>query len=121
MICLDAFHQKVRDRIEHSPAEVLLVPSLSPSVHRHRDSLQQLVQVLWGVAFVCNRSPYGKSSPHNPEQVSVWNDKGNRSFWVLQRANLPRPRAKAKGAYPSFVFRLASIRARKKSRKDTSS
>jgi len=118
VICLDSFHQTVRDRIAASPAEVLLVPSLSPTVHRHQDSLQQLVQVLWGAAFVCNRSPFGKDSPYNPEKISVWNDKGNRSFWVLQRASVTRPRAKAKGAYPSFVYRLsASLQVRKKGSK----
>jgi predicted amidohydrolase len=79
VICLDAFAGHVRDRLATSPADVLLVPSLSPKVSRHRTALAELVQRLWGVAFVCNRCP-----PQNGTG-SGWNEAHNRSFYVAQR------------------------------------
>jgi predicted amidohydrolase len=103
LLCLDAFAAHARDRVLASPANVLLVPSLSPTVARHASSLQQLVQGIWGVAFVCNRSPIvGPGAPSN------WNHDKNRSFWALQRSPLrpcvPRP----EGGHPSFVISVGT-------------
>jgi predicted amidohydrolase len=80
VICLDAFRRETRDRIERSPVRLMLVPSLSRRVYRHRDSLQQLVQALWGVACVCNRSPRTPAAG-----ATRWNEDDNRSFCVAQR------------------------------------
>lgn len=77
--CLDTFAAHSRRRIAEGPVNVLLVPSLSEKVNRHHDSLQQLVQVIWGVAFVCNRSPRPGANGSN------WDEDDNRSFCVLQR------------------------------------
>jgi hypothetical protein len=77
--CLDTFAAHSRRRIAEGPANVLLVPSLSEKVNRHHDSLQQLVQGIWGVAFVCNRSPRPGAKGSN------WDEDDNRSFCVLQR------------------------------------
>ena len=98
VICLDAIAAHSRERLAASPVNVLLVPSLSPKVRRHRSSLQHLVQVLWGSAFVCNRSP----EPGEGEEC--WNEEENRSFWALQRRDLELPEPDP--ARPSFVFRL---------------
>jgi len=106
VICLDAFAPHVRERLVLSPVELLMVPSLSPSIRRHRDSLQHLVHTLWGTAFVCNRSPYGAGSPNNPEGRSAWNDDRNRSFWVPDREANPAPGANPPDGHPSFVFSL---------------
>lgn len=107
LICLDAFAGHIRERVQSSPAEVLLVPSLSPHVHRHRDSVQHLVQGLWGAAFVCNRG-YATG-----EESSVWNEPNNRSFWAIQREAVHVPRKRPSDAHPSFVFRLnRKVRAR---------
>jgi predicted amidohydrolase len=98
-ICLDTFAGHSRERLARSPANVLLVPSLSPKVERHRSSLAQLVQVLFGIAFVCNRAIMpldGKSS---------WDDKQNRSFWAIQRKSIVDG-VPSEGERPSFVFRL---------------
>jgi predicted amidohydrolase len=101
VICLDSFAPHVRDRLAKSPANVLLIPSLSPGVHRHRDSLQHLVQLLWAAAFVCNRSPHV-----DDEGVGAWNAAANRSFWTLQRNAPALLEEKQTGEYPSFVFKL---------------
>jgi predicted amidohydrolase len=98
-ICLDAFARHSRERLSRSPANVLFIPSLSPKVLRHQTSLEQLVQVLFGIAFVCNRAPavvQGKSN---------WDDPENRSFWAIQRKQVKDPVA-SDGQRPSFVFRL---------------
>jgi predicted amidohydrolase len=103
LLCLDAFAAHARDRVRASPANVLLVPSLSRKVARHVSSLQQLVQVIWGVAFVCNRSPVVKAgAPSN------WNHDKNRSFWVLQRSP-PRPCVPGPDdGHPSFVISVGT-------------
>jgi hypothetical protein len=101
-ICLDAFAESTERRLEASPAEVLLIPSLSPTVIRHRYSLQRLVQVLWAIGFVCNRAPFPPS-----EGGSVWNEEDNRSFWAMQREPLHIPPKSDPDAHPSFIFALA--------------
>jgi predicted amidohydrolase len=100
LICLDSFAEHVRERLERSGADVVLVPSLSRTIHRHRTALQQAMQTLWGVAFVCNRAIKPLS-----EGGSRWNEHENRSFWVvpLKRLNFPRLE---QGRNTSFVFRL---------------
>jgi predicted amidohydrolase len=100
-ICLDTFADHSRERLARSPANVLLVPSLSQKVARHRTSLWHLVQVLFGIAFVCNRAVKpldGKSG---------WDDDQNRSFWAIQRTPLEVP-VPSEGERPSFVFRLSA-------------
>ena len=61
LICLDSFVPHVRERVLASPAEVLLIPSLSPTVRRHRTSVEHLAEALWAIAFVCNRAPTAPS------------------------------------------------------------
>jgi predicted amidohydrolase len=99
LICIDVFAEHLSQRLERSGADVLLVPSLSPTVHRHRNSVQLLVQRLWGAAFVCNRAP---SRPKGGG--SRWNHPENRSFWAIARypptERLPHPGS------TSIVFRL---------------
>lgn len=100
VICLDAFAAHVRDRLVASPADLLLIPSLSRRVHRHRSSLNELVQKLWGAAFVCNRWP--------PEDERTgWNEDSNRSFWAIQRQEPQIPPPKEPGEHPSFVLSTA--------------
>ncbi|HWX43801.1 MAG TPA: hypothetical protein VNY52_00595 [Solirubrobacteraceae bacterium] len=129
LICLDAFAPYARKRLEVSGADVLLVPSLSPRVLRHRTSLGHLVQALWGIAFVCNRAPLiavgadpevearsagGEDSEacevpdigEDPE-VRIWNADYNRSFWAIQRKRVTVPQRHEPHEHPSFVFRLA--------------
>ncbi|MDW5595782.1 nitrilase-related carbon-nitrogen hydrolase [Conexibacter stalactiti] len=100
VICLDSFADHVRDRLARSGADVLIVPSLSPRVHRHRDSLQHLVQRLWAIAFVCNRDFAVPS-----DGTTTWDEEHNRSFWAIQRKRL-RPPTRADDR-PAFIFRLA--------------
>jgi predicted amidohydrolase len=106
LICIDVFAEHLGQRLERSGADVLLVPSLSPTVHRHRNSLQLLVQKLWGAAFVCNRAP---SRPESGG--SRWNDPDNRSFGAIARYPplecLPDPGS------TSIVFRLNEEVARR--------
>jgi predicted amidohydrolase len=99
VICLDTFAPASRERLLRSPVELLLVPSLSPSVHRHTDSLQHLVQALAGVAFVCNRSPRLPGPGR-----SRWNDDKNRSFCAAQREHLPAMECREEEA--TFVLRV---------------
>ncbi len=106
VICLDAFAPHVRERVLASPAEVLFVPSLSPSIHRHRTSLEHLVQVLWGAAFVCNRGPEAV------EGGTVWDEPRNRSFWAVQRRSAESSPERTEDGRPSFVFKLAEEMAR---------
>jgi hypothetical protein len=98
-ICLDTFAAHGRARLERSPANVLLVPSLSPTVERHSSSLRLLVGALWGLAFVCNRWLEWN------EEDANWNDDDTRSFWVVQGSDeitsIP-----SEGNRPSFVFSL---------------
>lgn len=98
LICLDAFADHSRARLAKSPADLILVPSLSPGVHRHQNSLQHLVQLLFGSAFVCNRSPRTGGD-------SVWNADENRSFWAIQRRPLTPLSPQPDEERPSFVFR----------------
>lgn len=98
-ICLDTFAGHSRERLARSPANVLLVPSLSPKVVRHHASLWHLAQVLFGIAFVCNRAVMPVS------ERSSWNDADNRSFWAIQRECIESP-SSSEGGRPSFVFRL---------------
>ncbi len=99
-ICLDTFSAHGRTRLERSPANVLLVPSLSPSVERHRSSLRLLVGVLSGLAFVCNRwiEPIDGG-------VANWDSEENRSFWVVRGSDEIIASA-SDGSRPSFVFTL---------------
>jgi predicted amidohydrolase len=104
-ICLDVFASQGRNRISASPANVLLIPSLSRTVFRHRGSLQHLVQHLWAVAFVCNRWTDSGS----------WNNEDCRSFWAIQRKSVFVPKEKKAGDHHSFVFRLFEFEAAKES------
>lgn len=99
-ICLDTFAGHSRERLARSPANVLLVPSLSPKVVRHQASLWHLAQVLFGIAFVCNRAVIPVSGR------SSWNDPDNRSFWAIQRECIEPPSSNGAGR-PSFIFRLS--------------
>jgi predicted amidohydrolase len=100
-ICIDLFAPASHERLRHSPADVLLVPSLSKTVVRHRMALRGLLLWLWGIAFVCNRFP----SP--AKHLSAWNEDENRSFWASQRTPEFSFERRAHRAHPSFVFRLA--------------
>ena len=100
MICLDAIAPQSRERLVQGPANVLFVPSLSPTVRRHRDSIRHLVEVVWGVAFVCNRSPFAKLGR------DAWHDPKARSFWGNQRQGIQIPADLEDPAARSFVFRL---------------
>ncbi|HEX4116435.1 MAG TPA: hypothetical protein VHY18_11245 [Solirubrobacteraceae bacterium] len=99
-ICLDSFQARSRERLAHSGADVILVPSLSPSVLRHRTSLGHLVQVLWAAAFVTNRG-----LPNGRRERSLWNGHSARSFWAFQRRSVTVPPAWKRPDHPSFVFR----------------
>lgn len=105
-ICLDTIAKPGRDRLVESPANVLFVPSLSPSVRRHRDSVRHLVEVIWGVAFVCNRSPKPEAGD------AAWNEFKTRSFWAGQRIAIQIPDSHKDSAHPSFVFRLEKKRSK---------
>ncbi len=83
LICLDSFAETLEARLTASPVSLMLVPSLSPTVHRHQNSLQLLVQRRAGVAFVCNR--WFEPPTTGP---TVWNEDVNRSFWAVQRKPL---------------------------------
>ncbi|HXR61713.1 MAG TPA: nitrilase-related carbon-nitrogen hydrolase, partial [Solirubrobacterales bacterium] len=98
VICLDSFAPHSRQRLATSPASVLLVPSLSPRVLRHRDSLQHLVQELWAAAFVCNRAPQGPAP-------AIWSAPKTRSFWTASKEILVVPAIRAEDR-PAFVFQL---------------
>lgn len=102
VICLDAFAESTSSRMFACPASVLLVPSLSPNVLRHRGALQLVAQRIWGAAFVCNRAIARSSGG-----VSSWNDDRRRSFWAVQRSELQVPDALEAGEHPSFVYRMA--------------
>lgn len=103
LICLDSFAEGLEGRLTASPASLLLVPSLSPTVHRHQNSLQLLVQRRAGVAFVCNRwfEPPATGA-------TVWNEDVNRSFWALQRKPLQTFSA-ADAKSTSFVVAVADF------------
>jgi len=103
VICLDSFGEGARERLSESPASVILVPSLSKSSKPHRTSLNQLVNKLHAIAFVCNRSPYTNEGP------AQWNGERARSFWALPvRASIvPPAKADPEHDHPSFVFDLA--------------
>jgi predicted amidohydrolase len=105
VICLDSFGDAGRDRLAKSPANVILVPSLSKSATPHRTSLAQLVNSLYAIAFVCNRSPYARE-----EGPDHWNGHEARSFWalVLRGFIVPRPRRDPAKDPPSFVFRMST-------------
>ncbi len=101
-ICLDIIASAAKARILSSPTEVLLIPSLSPTLHRHRYHLHQMVQVLWAIGFVCNR---WVKAPENGE--TVWNEFENRSFWMSQRESARIPAPRPPGDRPCFVFSFA--------------
>lgn len=110
VICLDSFKQSSRARLAASGADLVLVPSLSPSVTRHRTSLQHLVQGLWGAAFVCNREfPGDGLDGATPAQLTeLWNGPRARSFWAMQRGTAVTPDAWAPPRrHPSFVCRTS--------------
>jgi predicted amidohydrolase len=118
VVCLDSFTDHVRARIEHGGADVLLVPSLSPHVKRHRASLQHLVQALWGIAFVCNRAfrPPDEGQDREkrgeePPAESVWNEPKNRSFWAIQREE-PCDATPCSRSRTCFAFEPAASRRR---------
>jgi predicted amidohydrolase len=98
-ICLDTFAAHGRARLERSPANVLLVPSLSAKVERHSSSLRLLVAALWGLAFVCNRWLEWS------EENSNWDAEKNRSFWVVPGSD-ESTSIRGDGSRPSFVFTL---------------
>jgi predicted amidohydrolase len=108
VICLDTFAENVRMRLAGSPANVLLVPSLSTSVKPHRESLQHLVKHLWAIAFVCNRSPIRSEGP------ALWNGYKARSFWAIALCPpiVPPPKRDELKEHPSFVFELANPKLR---------
>ena len=102
LICLDAIAPQARERFVKGPANVLFVPSLSPSVRRHRNSILHLVEVTWAAAFVCNRSP---------DQTlgrDAWNAEKARSFWGHQRHGIEIPDARDGSEHHSFVFELGA-------------
>jgi hypothetical protein len=109
VICLDSFGEEARERLSESPASVILVPSLSKSVTPHRVSLNQLVNKLFAIAFVCNRSPFAEEGP------ALWNGEGARSFWAMALAgpivpapkNVPPAPVDPKRDHHSFVFKLS--------------
>jgi Carbon-nitrogen hydrolase len=107
VICLDVFAPRPRARLASSGADVLLVPSLSNKVLRHRTSLAHLVQVLWGIGFVCNRGI--PRIPTETDDRSVWNADDTRSFWAIQRHHVTVPPERLPHEHPSFVFRLADL------------
>jgi predicted amidohydrolase len=98
VICLDCIADRVRRRLIASPAEVLLIPSLSKKVIRHRSSLGDLVQKLWGVAFVCNRWLTADGAS--------WLDEDVRSFYAAQRRGVIVPPPPA-AQHPSFVIAVS--------------
>jgi predicted amidohydrolase len=108
VICLDSFGEEARERLSESPANVILVPSLSKSVTPHRVSLNQLVNKLFAIAFVCNRSPVA-------EEPERWNGEEARSFWAMVLAgsivpaakNVPPAPVDPKRDHHSFVFDLS--------------
>jgi predicted amidohydrolase len=124
-ICLDVIAERVRARIVLSGADLLLVPSLSPSVKRHRRSLEHLVHVLGAIAFVCNRGPLlnkacavpdvpseadippeASSGETDPSHEHLWNAHNSRSFWAIQKKEIIVPPLCKPGEHPSFVFCL---------------
>jgi hypothetical protein len=58
------------------------------------------VEVVWGVAFVCNRAPDADAG------VAAWNEHKTRSFWAGQRIAIQIPEARKDSEHPSFVFYL---------------
>lgn len=109
VICLDAFAEKVRVRLAESPANILLVPSLSVSVEPHRESLQLLVKQLWAAAFVCNRSP------DRSKGAALWNGFESRSFWAIALSPpiIPAAKRDEQNDHPSFVFELGNPRLKR--------
>jgi predicted amidohydrolase len=103
VICLDSFAPHVCTRLSTSGAEIVIVPSLSDGVDRHRRSLTQIVQQLSGIAFVCNRAVYPSE-----DGIGGWNLDENRSFWAVQtKGSVDMPAWEGNG-HPSFVFDLES-------------
>ena len=51
VICLDVIVKPVIERLRSSGIDILAVPSLSPTVRRHRNALQGLVDDMWAMAF----------------------------------------------------------------------
>jgi Carbon-nitrogen hydrolase len=109
VICLDSFGEGARERLSESPANVILVPSLSKSAKPHRVSLNQIVNKLYAIAFVCNRSPYVAEGPAH------WNGDEPRSFWalVLTGSIVPPAKVDPEKDHPSFVFDLADPKLKK--------
>ncbi|HTR73950.1 MAG TPA: nitrilase-related carbon-nitrogen hydrolase [Solirubrobacterales bacterium] len=106
VICLDSFGDESRERLAESPANVIFVPSLSKSAKPHRVSLDQLVNKLFAIAFVCNRSPYLSEGPDQ------WNGEKARSFWtfVISGSTVPPEKVDPQREHPSFVFKLEDKR-----------
>jgi predicted amidohydrolase len=100
-ICLDVFTDHVRERLAESPIELLLVPSLSPHVHRHRTALAQVAQGTWGLAFVCNRG-----LQPDQQRPTGWKEHDNQSFWVRSGSEPIRPAPPHPQQHQSFVVRL---------------
>jgi hypothetical protein len=128
-ICLDLFTSISEERIRRSPAEVLVVPSLSPTLTRHRIAMRSLVERLWAIGFVCNRAPGDTSAnpdcpnaptgnaKNPPDDGSVWNEEANRSFWMSQREPDASFERRPAGAHHSFVFRLSEAIEKSNARK----
>lgn len=114
VICLDSFGKEGRQRLDKSPANVILVPSLSKSATPHRVSLAHLVNSLYAIAFVCNRSPVASDGPDH------WNGYAVRSFWalVLRKVVPPRPKADPESDPPAFVFRTGAARRKRRTDKE---
>ncbi|MGO9320371.1 MAG: hypothetical protein ACLQBY_06175 [Solirubrobacteraceae bacterium] len=102
LICIDAFAEHLWQRLVQCGVDVLLVPSLSPTVHRHANALQLLVQKLWGAAFVCNRAPERAVG-----DASRWDEPYNRSFWAFARH--PLDKQQIGDGITSVVFRLSDV------------
>lgn len=100
-ICLDVFETGSRERLARSPIELLLVPSLSPHVNRHRASLVQMVQELWGVAFVCNRG-----FRPDARRPTGWREEETRSFWAVQRDGQIEAPLPLQGDHRALVCRV---------------
>ncbi len=99
--CLDAFGSTV-ERVRESPASLVLVPSLSPSVSPHEIALAEAVRWLWGAAFVCNRHPLTTGD-------GSWLDERIRSFWTAALLNRCMPANQITGK-PVFEFALSEDR-----------
>ncbi len=55
LICLDLFHDTLRNSLNECHGTIFLVPSLSPTTSAHREAARQYWRQRWVSSFVCNR------------------------------------------------------------------